>query len=386
MGKLKIIHLITRLEPGGSSKNTIESAVHQSERADVLVARGPCENEYGGIPVRTKLIKNLARSVNPLKDAAAFLEIYSLISGEKPDILHTHTSKAGILGRLAAAIYGRRARGRKMKVIHTPHGHVFYGYFGRFLSMFFILLERLAARFADRLVALSKGEKDESLAFGIKGEWRVVHSGISLPENRPPKKPEDLRGKIVAGTVARFEKVKGVEYFLRAAKIVSEKSDEAFFLVVGDGSLKKNLERLCAKLGIAGRTRFAGFQEDVYKFISAMDIYVQPSLNEGLGRTVIEAQFLGKPVVASKVCGIKDIVTEGENGFLVEPGNHRALAEKIVFLTDNSQKREEMARSAAETAREKDFTGYSRFSAESMNAKLDILYNELLEEKRRADA
>ena len=384
MTKAKIIHLITRLEPGGSSQNTIDSCIFQSKRFQVMLARGPCEKEPENLPLKLCLIPHLRREINFFCDLLAFVEIYQLLAREKPDILHTHTSKAGALGRLAAAFQSGGSRGRKVLVVHTPHGHVFYGYFGKIKSMLFILAEKFLSRFTSCLIALSKGEKQESLTFGIKGRWEVVHSGVTLKRgNFTDVKTElGLRGKTV-GTVARLEKVKGVEYLIRAANIIKNSGVSLEFLIVGDGHLRKKLEKLSTKLNVNEIIKFVGFQNEVFKYIAAMDIYVQPSLNEGLGRSIIEAQYLGKPVIAFSVCGIKDLVVHGRNGFLIKPGDFSVLAEHIKIMAGNEVLRKNMGEYARKFVRQKDnVSSYSRFSVESMNIKLEILYNKILAERR----
>ena len=269
-------------------------------------------------------------------------------------------------------------------MVHTPHGHVFYGYFGKIKSMLFILAEKFLSRFTSCLIALSKGEKQESLTFGIKGRWEVVHSGVTLKRgNFTDVKTElGLRGKTV-GTVARLEKVKGVEYLIRAANIIKNSGVSLEFLIVGDGHLRKKLEKLSTKLNVNEIIKFVGFQNEVFKYIAAMDIYVQPSLNEGLGRSIIEAQYLGKPVIAFSVCGIKDLVVHGRNGFLIKPGDFSVLAEHIKIMAGNEVLRKNMGEYARKFVRQKDnVSSYSRFSVESMNIKLEILYNKILAERR----
>lgn len=392
-----IIHVITRLEPGGSTQNTLDSAVYQSRYYDVLVLSGPFENstsqprrlpqpagfETGGIKI--EIIPELKREISFIDDFKAFRRICRIIKSANPRMVHTHTSKAGMLGRWAVWFCNRRNNGKKIISVHTPHGHVFYGYFGKIKTILFLLLERLSAKITDYFIALTEGEMQESIYFGIgKAEkWQVVHSGIKFQpaEHSDARKQLKIeKDEIVIGTVSRLEPVKGVEYFIRAAEILAKRQAEKKlrFLIVGDGKLKTGLEALAGSAGIADKIIFAGFQEDVYKFLSIMNLYVQPSLNEAMGRTVIQAQFMKIPVIASRVCGIPWVLEDGRTGILVQPADAESIADAAEILLKDENKRTVMANSARKWVMEKDFTGYPKFSLESMNIRLKNFYNKIL--------
>lgn len=388
-----IIHIITRLEPGGSSQNVIDSVVYQARERRVLLVAGP----YAGAgPV--DLLENaeylevpeLVRSISPLKDLKALFRLKKLVEERRPAIVHTHTSKAGILGRLAAWLANRGAPGREAVIVHTPHGHVFYGYFGPVKTFVFKKIEKLAARITDRFIALTEGEMKESIAggLGLPDKWEIIHSGLRFEPRSYENAKKDLgidKDELVIAVVARLEPVKGVEYFIRAAAelLKSDTGKKLRFLVVGDGALKGKLEALAAKLGVAERAIFAGFQRNVYKYLAAADIYVQPSLNEAMGRTVLEAQYMKLPVVASAVCGLPDAVRDGVTGLLVPPGDPQALAGAIEELIMDDQLRYRMREAGRRSVLEKDFTGYPRFSAESMNIQLKKFYNKILAQHGR---
>lgn len=372
----RIVHVITRLDPGGSSENTVSSAAWQAGRGmEVTLIHGPSR---GSLPVpaavSTVELADLAREISPLRDLRACAALRRIFRELKPDIVHTHTSKAGFLGRLAAAGCGA-------KVVHTPHGHLLYGYYDIPRTRLFLAAEKFASRFTDGFIALTEGEKRESIAAGIgrPEQWSVAHSGVDLPESpaRVPRKELGVpEGRLVIGTAARLEPVKGVEYFVKAAgalkKILGPMNP--FFLVVGDGAECSRLYGLARAAGIMDDCLFAGFQKDVLPYLSVMDIYVQPSLNEAMGRTVLQAQHMGLPVVASRVCGIPDVVREGETAILVKACSPEQIAAAVAKLARDGELRTAMGRAAAAFTREKDAAGRARFGGEAMNAAILDFY------------
>lgn len=387
MEKNTIIHIITRLEPGGSTQNTIDSCAHQSKYYRVILISGAGFEPKEKLPDNLKLITlpTLTREPSPIKDIKAFKDIYNIILKYRPQIVHTHTSKAGILGRWAAGLYNLKHKSAKTLIIHTPHGHVFYGYFGIVKTFIFRLIEISTAKFTDYFIALTAGEKKESVAFGIGDEkkWAVVHSGVKFnlkTYDNPRTELKFEKDEIIIGVTARLEFVKGVEYFIRAAgELIRRKPAQKIkFLVVGDGKLKNKLEKLAQSEGLDNKIIFAGFQNDVCKYMAAMDIYIQPSLNEAMGRTIIQAQYMKLPVIASKVCGIVDIIADGKNGFLVPPKDFKALADAAEVLIKDNDKVYNMGGYARKFIMEKDYTGYPKYSEESMNIKLKDFYAKIL--------
>lgn len=408
-GKSGILHIITRLDAGGSAQNTALSAVKVNKsQFRSCVAAGT----FLVYPdVKKFIIPHLQRELNPWNDFLAFWEILRLIRRLRPDIVHTHSSKAGILGRWAAFLYNcllacpsklcplcGRERSR-VCIVHTPHGHVFYGYFGRLKTMIFTAAERVTALITDVLVALTNGELEESVALGVgaRKKWTVIHSGVELVLNKQKEARNSVRlglgipeTAILVGTAARLEPVKGVEYFIRAAAIILNaemeggegsledkkggKGKDIYFVIAGDGQLRKELEELAASCGLKGRMIFTGHRENLSDFMAAMDIYVQPSLNEGMGRTIVEACFAGLPVVASRVCGIPDVVKDKETGLLVPPGDARLLAGALVRLISDPGLRTRFGTRGREWVTGTDNEGLPRFGTELMVLKLSGLY------------
>ena len=395
--KTLIVHIITRLEPGGSSRNTVDSCAAQAADHDVVLLAGPHEDSAGLLEllppeVNYIEVKGLQRELGAGRDFAALLELKRELSRLKPDIVHTHTSKAGALGRLAAAMANLRAE-KPALVLHTPHGHLLYGYYGPLRTCMFKFAERFLAMFTDYFIALTPGEMRESLAAGIgrPGQWTVVHSGVDLKLPKVPAHKRDLdiaADDLVIGTVARLEQVKGVEYLIRAAAELRRSLPAARlrFLIVGGGALEAELRGLADRLGLAGRVIFTGFRKDAHALMGAMDIYVQPSLNEAMGRAPLEAQAMGLPAVVSSVCGLPDVIREGETGFAVKSADPRALAAALEKLISAPALRSRMGAAAGNWALSSDASGLPRFGPESMNAQLKAFYRKVLAQAvRRKD-
>ncbi len=387
--KSLIVHIITRLEPGGSSRNTVDSCAAQVSDYDVVLLAGP-HKDSGSLlkllppEVNYIEIKGLQRELCAGRDFRTLLELKHHLARLKPDIVHTHTSKAGALGRLAAALANLGAE-KPAVIIHTPHGHLLYGYYGPLRTFLFKLAERFLAKFTDYFIALTPGELRESAAAGIgrAAQWTVVHSGVDLKPPSAVIRKRDLgiaTDEIVIGTVARLEPVKGVEYLIRAAALLRHRLPEARlrFLIVGGGALEAALRDLSGSLAPADLFLFTGFRNDAAALMGAMDIYVQPSLNEAMGRAPLEAQALGLPAVVSSVCGLPDVIREGETGLAVKPADPAALAAALEKLIAEPELRARMGAAAKSWALAKDASGFSRFGTESMNAQLKSFYNKIL--------
>jgi len=388
--KIKIIHIITRLDKGGSAENTLLTVMGlDKERYDVLLVKGlsfesnMAEDEVRAVEkdlaeaeregVRIITIPDLVRRIHPFYDLKAFFALIKMLRHERPDIVHTHTSKAGILGRWAAFLTGIPV------IIHTPHGHVFWGYSGRRKTSFYIMLEKITARITDKIVALTQQEKRDHLHFCIASEdkFSVVHSGINLDrfsrmsvDSAAMKRRFGIpEGNLVVGTTSRLTHVKGHKYLIEAAGKIVDVRPDTTFVFLGDGELLDELKNMASRLGIEENVKFLGWRQDVAEVVSTFDIFVLPSLNEGMGRVLVEAMALGKPIVANDIGGIPDLVVDGENGYLVPVGDVETLAARIRRLLDDPGKREEMGNTGQRYA--------LKYSSEEMMKKIDRLYLEL---------
>jgi glycosyltransferase involved in cell wall biosynthesis len=387
----KIIHIITRLDMGGSAQNTlltciglaregyrvilihglsIESRITREESLSVEDMVQMARNQ--GVEIVP--LPHLVRRLDPLKDFLAWANLLRLLAAENPDIVHTHTSKAGILGRIAAWT------ARIPCIIHTPHGHVFYGHFGHLTSRSFLAVERLVAFITHKVVALTEAERDDYIACGLcrPEKIAVIHSGVDVGHYM--KAEVDIRNKksslglnpgfLVVGTVGWLLPIKGPMILLEAMQDVWKGHPEVDLIFVGKGELEGQLRAEAHRIGGGDRVKFLGWRSDIPEIMRLLDIFVLPSLNEGMGRVVVEAMAAGRPVVASGVGGILDLVKHRQNGLLVEPGNVYDLSFAIKELLADKELRYEMGLKGRTMAR--------NFGVEKMLEKINELYYSLL--------
>lgn len=386
MPRIKVLHIITRLDLGGTFEDTLACVLNlDKSKYEVTLSSGPSTaltrtvmhqlNEAG---VRFVEIRHLRRQINIINDLVALFSLFRLIKKEKYIIVHTHTSKAGALGRLAA----RSAR--VPIIIHTPHGHIFYGYYGFFLSWLIMLLERFLAYFTDRLITLTHLGKADHVKFGIAPANKIIpiYSGIELDrfgqfnidiEKRKQQLHLPLDSNLIS-VIARLAPVKGHRYFLEAAARIIEVIPKTRFLLIGDGPQRKKLTEQVKRLGLTEEVAFFGGCEDVRPFLAISDIVVLPSLNEGMGRILLKAQACGRPVVATRVGGIPEVVRDHQTGLLVPAGDAVALAEAIISLLKDKEKRRAISVQAKRWVD-------SKFSVEAMVERTANLYQELIREK-----
>jgi glycosyltransferase involved in cell wall biosynthesis len=382
--KIKVCQVITRMDWGGSTDLVrLLSAGLSKESSDCEVTlvigvtihpSARTKAFFKDFPGKLVVIPELQRQLNPWLDLAAFVKLLGLFRKEKFDIVHAHTAKAGFLARSAAFLAGCR------RIVYTPHGLVFFGYFNFLSSGFFVLLERLAGLYTRRIVALTSWEREDLLAFGICPalKIKVVPTCIepdffSLPQDRQAvRRKLGLPEGLLVGMVGRLEPVKGPRFFIEAAKEVAAKFPEARFCMVGEGSLREELKKLAADRGLAGKLTFTGWRDDAREIISCLDILVLPSLNEAVGLVLLQAQAQGVPVVAFAVGGVAEALVEGRTGLLVPERDHCALAGAVCGLLANEEARREMGARGAEWVK-------GRFTEERMVADHRALYKRLMD-------
>jgi glycosyltransferase involved in cell wall biosynthesis len=387
----KILHIITRLDMGGSAQNTLQTCEKLSGKYATILVHGLSSesgmtdlekrvvdravNEAKRLGVKVIALPALVRSIRPLKDFRALFSLAWLIFKEKPDVVHTHSSKAGILGRLAAKTAG------VAHIVHTPHGHVFYGHFGTLTSRFFLWIERLFSKITDRVVALTDGEKNDyiNLAVCRPDKLLKIHSGVDLkrflqPSENQVEKKRSLgldQNAIVIGFVGWLLPIKGPAFLLKAMEHVWPDYPQAALIMVGKGKLDVELRAQALRMNANGRVKFLGWREDISEIMPIFDLLVLPSLNEGMGRVLVEAMAAGKPVVASEAGGIPDLVKHGVTGYLVPPANEKALAKGIKKLLNDPESAKRMGQRGKEYCRQ--------YSLEAMIQKLDALYSDIVE-------
>ena len=391
MKKTKVVHIITRLDKGGSAETTLQTvSLLNQKKYELFLAHGlSLESNMSNMEkelverdvsrakakgVKVSAIPPLVRRLSFKNDFLAFLSIYRLIKRIKPHIVHTHTSKAGLLGRLAAFLAGVPV------IIHTPHGHVFHSYYGPFMTKIFVTVERVLSLMTDKIAALTDRERDEHLEQGVASiqKYAIIHSGVMLQQimnmdidvETGKKKLGIPQNSNVIGVVGRLVPIKGHKYLVSAAKNIIKEARNTVFVFVGDGHLKSALEEQAEAIGVRKNIIFTGWKRNAQEILCVFDVFVLPSLNEGMGRVLIEAMALGKPIVASHVGGIINLVKNGENGILVPPRDSTALGNAIIKIIKDKNLAENLGKNGKAMI-------YPKFDASAMVMKLDNLYQGL---------
>lgn len=347
---IKVLRIITRLNVGGPAIHAIllTSGLNK-EPFHPLLLTGQEEAAEGNMldlaaarGVKPILVPELSREVSPDRDLAALLKLLRFIKKEKPSIVHTHMAKAGTLGRLAAKIAGVPL------IFHTYHGHIFHSYFSPIKARVFVGIERVLGRFTDTIIVVGERQRQEIAAYGIAPIQKLAAIPLGL-ELEPFLVAEGHRGELrqelglgaqtpLVGIVARLVPIKAHEYFLQAARLVREEIGGAKFLVVGDGERRGELEGLAESLGLKGEVLFLGWRRDLPRVYADLDVVVLSSLNEGSPVSLIEALAAARPVVATDVGGVGEVVVDGETGLLVPPKDAAALAQAILTLLADPQR------------------------------------------------
>lgn len=375
-----VVRVITRLNVGGPARQEIpltgplQARGFPSELVWGSVAPGEGQMEVPPDVPNTHL-PELRRRIAPAADARALAHLTRLIRNRRPQVVHTHMAKAGALGRVAARRAGIPV------VAHTFHGHVLEGYFPGWKSRAFLAAERRLARTTDALVAVSPAVRDELLALriGRPDQWRVIPLGLdlgdllmSLPDTAASRRALGLPNDgPVIGIVGRLVSIKDHETFLKAAALVLGERPDATFVVAGDGELRAELQAR-ARSGLGDRCRFVGWVMDLPALYAAMDVVVLTSRNEGTPVALIEAGAAGKPVVATRVGGVPDVVRDGETGLLAASGDAPAIASQVLRLLGDPARAASLGSAGRDLVRD-------RFTVDRLAGDLADLYRELLD-------
>jgi glycosyltransferase involved in cell wall biosynthesis len=363
---LRVLHVITHADLGGATEAALNGCAHvEKERFTALLVCGPNPDEEGDAGKRARelgvdviTVPALARSIDPTRDLRALRALRGLFRDTHPDIVHTHSSKAGFLGRLAAR------REHVPAVVHTVHGWSFHDFMPRRNRAVFVGLERLAARWTDRIVTVSRLDRDKGLAAGIRprGAYAVIHELNDLePFLGADDAPATSRARLglpadvpVIGTVGRLSDQKDPMTFVRTAAAVVAGLPEARFVMVGHGPLRPEAERLVADLGLSDRFLFTGARNDVPTILRSFDVFLLTSLWEGMPLVIPQAMACRVPVVASTADGNRELIRDGHNGLLAPPGSADQFARGVVRLLLDQDLRDRVVEQGTQTA--KDFT------------------------------
>ncbi len=368
----RIARVITRLNIGGPAIQAITLSLELSTHDfDTLLLHGRIpegEGDMGDLlEVRSASVQHVAtlvRPVSPGDDIRACWTLFRAFHRWKPEIVHTHTAKAGAVGRLAAIVYNLTTRHRKARIVHTYHGHVFEGYFGGLSTTVFLGIERWLARRSDVLIAISAQTREDlvrTYAIGTDAQIIVIPLGFDLrrftaitdDERKAARRTLGIPdGARVVTTVGRLTQIKTQSHFLRAARHL-QGHDHYIFLVVGDGELRQDLENEARQLGIERSVRFLGWRRDLETVYGASDVFVLTSRNEGTPVALIEAMAAGVACVSTDVGGVRDVITSDTVGMVVPFGDIDALARSIASLAGDPAARTQMGTHARQEVRQR---------------------------------
>jgi len=389
--KYKVLHLTNFLDLSGQQENTLYTVSNlDQERFEASLAAnlsGGDQNLDNLLARRAQAIPYLTvhdlphirRFPSPIFDLWSFIDMIRLMRAERFDIVHTHATKAGFFGRMAARLTGVPI------VVHSVHGWAFqYTELPRLVRDFFRLLEKTGAKVTDRLVTVNQALMEDAVRVGVgkRDQYLVVRSGMELerflrvridaPKLRsslglPPTGP-------IVGTVMIFYRHKSPETLVRIAPRIMERVPETHFLLVGDGEMMPEVRALVQDLNLEGRVVLTGLRQDVNELMALMDVFVHPAWFEILPRTIVQAQATGTPVVATRLGGVPEVIKEGKTGLLVPPRDPEALAEAVMRLLRDPELRARMGEAARASIT-------SAYTVEAMVEAIEAVYDELIEAK-----
>ena len=380
--QLKIVHIITRLIIGGAQENTLLSCEGQHAAGhDVTLLTGPAIGPEGTLldrarsgGYRVEIIDPMRRAIHPLRDYQTYRQLKRRIRELSPDVVHTHSSKAGIIGRWAA-----HAAGAPL-IVHTIHGLAFTASTSAAVNSIYRILEKRTASITDKIVCVADSMRDQSLAarIGTPDQYVTVYSGMNTrPFLDPPVPRDETRRRlrlspdhIVVGTIARLFELKGHDDLLAIAPDLCTRYPRLRFLWVGDGNLRQQFEHKIAAMNLTDRFIFAGLvpPAQVPEFTAAMDILVHPSRREGLARALPQGALAGKPVVTYDIDGAVEAVADGVSGMVVPPFDRTKLSQSIAALIEDEPLRHRMGEAGRQLA-------IARFDADVMVSALQSVYS-----------
>jgi len=381
---MKIVHIITRLIIGGAQENTLLSCRGQHRMGyEVTLITGPAIGPEGSLLEKARgdgyriiVLDSMRRAIHPTRDFATYRELIRLLREIQPDIVHTHSSKAGIIGRWAARRAGMKA------IVHTIHGLAFTASTSGAINWVYKQLEKQAAPQTTRIVCVADAMREQSLAAGIgrPEQYVTIYSGMETePFLNPPVPRNEVRSSlgltddhIVVGTIARLFDLKGHDDLLQLAPQLCEAHPTLRFLWVGDGSLRSRFEAQMDQMKLRDRFILTGMvsPQRVPELTGAMDILVHPSRREGLARALPQAGLAGIPAITYDIDGNREGVKDGVTGIVIPPFDVRQLSKSISTLTTDEPLRHRMGRAGREFA-------LARFDAKVMVDSLDRLYREI---------
>jgi len=348
--KIKVIHIITRMIIGGAQENTLYTVegLHERDNFEVTLLTGPALGPEGDLLARgekkgldVRILKHMRRAINPVRDSIVLFQMIKLFKKERPDIVHTHSSKAGILGRIAAKI------AKVPVIVHTIHGLPFHPYQNKFLNGVYVFLEKVCARMSDSILVVANAMRDKCLneKIGKKSLYTRVWSGMETEtflnsDSKRDEIREDLgfsEKHLVIAKVARLFPLKGHTDLISSAEEICRNNEHVRFLLIGDGILREKLVKMISEKGLKDKFVFTGLvpPTEIPGLLAASDVIVHASYREGLARVLPQGLISGKPVVSYDVDGAGEAVEDNVNGRLIPAGDISALREGIKDVVDN---------------------------------------------------
>lgn len=383
---MRIMHISTRLILGGSQENTVLSSIGQANDGhDVDLVYGPIHGPEGTLlpevqahkGIQTIQVEELTREIAPMRDSACLTQLRSIIRDRTPDVVHTHSSKAGILGRMAAW------KEHVPAVVHTIHGLPFHSYQGKLTNRAYIMAERYAAKRCHRIVTVADAMRNQALLHrvGVPEQYQTVRSGMVVePFLDETESQEETRRRLnlpenafIIGTISRLAELKGHDDLLDAMGETMRRDSNVHLLWVGDGYWAERLLNRVRELGIKDQVHAPGLvqPETIPAWIRAMNVLVHPSYREGLPRAVVQGLLSNRPVVAYNLDGAPEVCIPEKTGFLVEPGDTTGLRDAVMQLRDDPEQ------AAALGARGREFCR-DAFDWRLMVSELEAIYAEIL--------
>ncbi len=348
---MKILYIITQSEFGGAQRNVFDLACALAKEHKIVVAAGSNGELLSRLQeknIEIHHLKHLKRAINPYSDILAVFEIYSLIHTIQPDIVHLHSSKAGVVGAIASKCASTA------KVIYTAHGFVFNepGFFPK--KEMFIWAEKISGWFKNQIICVSEKDRQSALTYHIASKYKLatIHNGlaeinfVSKEEAKNTLDITHLKSKKIIGTIAHFYPVKGLDYLINAAPEVIAKHPDTLFLIIGGGQEHSKLQALILKNKLTDNILLIDEIKNASQFVKAFDIFVLPSLKEGFPYAILEAMQAEVPIIASRVGGISEQIEDTISGLLVQPKNSHELAAKINLLIENKELADKLVKNA----------------------------------------
>ncbi|MFA6428748.1 MAG: glycosyltransferase [Candidatus Buchananbacteria bacterium] len=375
----KILYLITQDEFGGAQYYLLILAKNLKDSYNITIAAGDQTTTNGLLNqaeqagIKIKQLTKLKRQLNFGQDYQALQELISLVKTEQPDIIHLNSTKMGVLGVIAAKLANSQA-----KIIFTVHGFILNEPLNLGQKIFYWFAELISLTLTDQIICVSEFDRQSIINAKLCSASKLItiHNALDLSElkflSREEARQELLNNptndQLIIGTVANFYSTKGLNYFIKALALLKNNLPQKFFaVIIGDGELRPKLEQQIKKLGLTENILLAGYLPKAWQYLKAFDIYVCSSVKEGLPYSILQAQAAGLPIISTNVGGIPEIITDGQNGLLVETKNPTKLAEKIKLLTKNKPWRDQLGVGVKPTA--------EKFSQQQLVDQTASLYN-----------